>query len=453
MIAGSRPTLDQRAQALALLEELDRAATALGGGEAPEQSPLEKERESRVAAEASARQTAFVYETTSSLFASPLDAESRVQKLAALVVPDLADWCICDLVRENDVKRVAVSSWNDMHAELAGSMRREYRLAASSLGAIATVLATGKPHVVAVRSAEEHGHDELETFLDTIGAKSWVTVPLAIAGRVLGAMTFVFAESHRFFDESTVALTADLAQRAALAVDNAVLVEKLEKAVRARDDMVGVVSHDLRNPLASIKMAATLLSEEAKTQGKEERKIGMILRATDRVEALLRDLLDVTSLEAGRVTLERQTRTVPSVLADALELIAPIAANANVRVDVRDLAPHASVHCDPVRLTQIFWNLLRNAVKFTPKGGSLVIAAEEAGAMCVFSVADTGQGIPPDQLPHIFDRFWQGRSKAREGAGLGLAIAKGLVEAHGGIIDVTSVLGEGTTFRFTIPRV
>ena len=388
IIEAARPTLDQRATVLTLLEELERASKSIqGGGSQP--SALDREREGRIAAEASARRLEFVYETTSAIFASPLDATGRLSKLASFVVPDLADWCICDLVDERLVQRIAVKNWSGSHEALARSLEHEYARAGDALGAIGRVLDDGKPLVMTDRIPGDGG--ALDPLFDVIGAKSWMVVPLSTAAGVLGALTFVFAESHRKYDASYVALAADLARRAALAVDNAVLVEKLEKAVRARDDMVGVVSHDLRNPLASIKLAATLLADEAKAQNREERKIGMILRATERLETLLRDLLDVTQLEAGGVALDGQRRPVSAVVADAVELIQPLAAAAAIAVETAGDALESSIECDANRLLQVFSNLLGNAVKFTPDEGAVTVAVtisqhddgSGAGGQCV----------------------------------------------------------------------
>jgi signal transduction histidine kinase len=288
--------------------------------------------------------------------------------------------------------------------------------------------------------------------LATVGARSYMIVPLISTGRTLGALTFIFAESNRRYTDSDRSLAEDLARRAALAVDNANLFEQLERAVRVRDDMVAVVSHDLRNPLSTIKMSAALLQQEAPASAKEPRsKTAIMLRAVDRMETLIRDLLDVTSLEAGGVTLNLEARQVADVLSDAIESVQPVVAAQSLDVTAEAAEPELAIACDSERLMQVFTNLLGNAAKFTPAGGSIRVRALREGDTCRFSVTDSGPGIAKDHLPHVFDRFWQGRHKAREGAGLGLAIAKSIVEAHGGTIQVQSQLGAGATFAFTIP--
>jgi signal transduction histidine kinase len=169
------------------------------------------------------------------------------------------------------------------------------------------------------------------------------------------------------------------------------------------------------------------------------------------METLIRDLLDVTSLEAGGVTLNLEARQVADVLSDAIESVQPVVAAQSLDVTAEAPEPELAIACDSERLLQVFTNLLGNAAKFTPAGGSIRVRALREGGVCRFSVTDSGPGIAKDHLPHVFDRFWQGRHKAREGAGLGLAIAKSIVEAHGGKIEVQSQLGAGATFAFTIP--
>ena len=275
-------------------------------------------------------------------------------------------------------------------------------------------------------------------------------VPLVAQGRVLAALTFVFAESNRRYGAADVALAEDLAKRAALAVDNATLFGRLEHAVRARDEMVGVVSHDLRNPLSSIQMSATLLDQDLADQPGRA-KIAIILRSVARMERLVRDLLDLTTLEAGSLSLDLTRLSVADALTEAVELVASLASAKRVSVSASSLADDLTLLADRDRLMQVFSNLLGNATKFTPSGGAITLSASARSGACYFQVSDTGPGIAPDLLAFVFDRFRQGRDLQREGAGLGLAIAKGIVEAHGGTISVESVPGAGATFAFTIP--
>ncbi len=224
-----------------------------------------------------------------------------------------------------------------------------------------------------------------------------------------------------------------------------------EAAVATRDLLLAIVSHDLRNPLSVIVTNAAIL-QRTTIAGKEGERIDKsaqtILRAAERMKRLIADLLDLAQIQAGMLAVERMPHDVAALIRDCVEMLSPLAAT-------KDLKGMTSVvlqvGCDRERVLQILSNLVGNAIKFTPEGGSIVIEAQDHGIEVRFSVRDTGQGISEEELPRIFDRFWQTQRKNRTGIGLGLSIAKGLVEAHGGRLSVESKLGAGTTFFFTLP--
>jgi PAS domain S-box-containing protein len=229
--------------------------------------------------------------------------------------------------------------------------------------------------------------------------------------------------------------------------------EALRRAVVARDEVLGIVAHDLRNPLSTIIMAAELLEPR---EGQPERRDAstrlIITRAAKRMKDLIQDLLDVAVMEAGRLKIHHERVAVADLAKDVLDAEASLAATAGLELQT-DVAPSArEVDGDRNRLLRVFDNLVGNAIKFCTKGGRITLRAEAHATEVEFSVADTGPGIPPEQLAHVFDRFWQATTRARRlGAGLGLHISKGIVEAHGGHIWVESTVGRGTTFHFTIP--
>ncbi|MDP2345709.1 MAG: PAS domain-containing protein [Deltaproteobacteria bacterium] len=233
------------------------------------------------------------------------------------------------------------------------------------------------------------------------------------------------------------------------------LEEELRRAIESRDLVLGIVAHDLRNPLNVIHLQAQLLRHpSAAADAQTMRAAEMIVRASGRMSRLIEDLLVVTRLAAGHLRIERAAVDVKGVLLDAVETQAPIAEAAEVALhtELRDALP--TIWGDQARLAQILENLVGNAVKFTAKGGVITVGAAVADAAVpevLVWVADTGAGIPPEELTRVFDRFWQGQDTLKRGAGLGLPIVKGLVEAHGGRIWVESTVGQGTTFYFTIP--
>ena len=234
----------------------------------------------------------------------------------------------------------------------------------------------------------------------------------------------------------------------------------LHQAIKARDDMVGIVSHDLRNPANAVKMLARSImegSDRADLADSVIERIAVIQQAAEQMDALIEDLLDITRLEAGRLTVTRETMEVGAAVERQVEAMRPIADSCRVTmtVDIRD-AP-TRIEGDPHRLGQVLSNLLGNAIKFSAAGGNVSIIVRRSAADVTVSVADRGEGIPADQLAHVFDRFYQGdagssRPPRRHGAGLGLPIARGIVEAHGGRIWIESTLGVGTTAWFTVPR-
>jgi PAS domain S-box-containing protein len=233
--------------------------------------------------------------------------------------------------------------------------------------------------------------------------------------------------------------------------------EALHDAIRARDDMMGIVSHDLRNPASAVKMlAGSILAEadEREIPPDVTERVEIMRQAAAQIDALIQDLLDVTRLEAGRLTVSaHDVEPVPLVDA-ALYALHTLSESGGVTLEAMYDEPLPGVHADPERVTQLLSNLVGNALKFTPAGGRVNVRVEQQGDGVMVSVIDTGSGIPAGQLPYVFDRFYQvskGRKGSRHGAGLGLTISRGIVEAHGGTISIESAPGRGTTVRFTLP--
>jgi signal transduction histidine kinase len=215
-------------------------------------------------------------------------------------------------------------------------------------------------------------------------------------------------------------------------------------SAEARDQVLGIVAHDLRNPLDTILMQATLLRHRG---GEPER----IERAASRINRLIQDLLDVTRMEAGRLSIDLVRVRARRVIIDSLEAQQGLLSSSSLEVQLEVMPELPEIWADRDRLLQVFENLMGNAAKFTGAGGRITIGARSRGEEVLFWIADTGIGISADDLPHVFDRFWQARMGERRGAGLGLPIVKGVVEAHGGHVWVESAPGRGSTFYFTVP--
>ncbi len=285
---------------------------------------------------------------------------------------------------------------------------------------------------------------------------SWMGVPLRAHGHTVGAMFLISANACARQQSDDVWLAEQLATRAALALSNARFLQIAEQATRSRDDVLAVVAHDLRNPLAAAAFAAENLTRMDITKASERATAAVrtIARSLQRADRLIEDLLDVARLEGPGVKLTCKPSAAGALIRDAFDASELVAAVAQVvlRADACD-ADTVVVLADRDRVLQVFTNLITNAVKFTPAGKVVRLGARRVDREVVFSVADEGSGIAPEHVPHLFDRFWQARSADRRGAGLGLAIAKGIVTAHGGRIWVESAVGAGSTFYFTLPIV
>jgi PAS domain S-box-containing protein len=230
--------------------------------------------------------------------------------------------------------------------------------------------------------------------------------------------------------------------------------EEIERGLQLRNDMVGIVSHDLRNPVAAVKMLAGAILRDASDSASPELRenLALIRVASEQMEILISDLLDVSRLEAGQLAVHPEPVTANDLVRDALETLLPLAEQKGIRI-VIELDPDAGeVFADEPRVHQVLSNLVGNSLKFTATGGTITVTTHRVGTDVRFSVADNGSGISEEQVPHIFERYWQSRRTQRHGAGLGLPIAKGIIEAHHGAIEAESELGAGTRMTFTLAR-
>ncbi|MEE9680396.1 ATP-binding protein [Pseudomonas moraviensis] len=245
-------------------------------------------------------------------------------------------------------------------------------------------------------------------------------------------------------------------RRSALENDLARQVRREQAAVQARDDLVAVVSHDLRNPMTVISMLCGMMqkafsSEGAHTSRRISTAIDTMQQATARMNTLLEDLLDTSKIDAGRYSITPQALVVGHIFEEAQALLSPLAHDKDISISFQ-ADPDLRIHADPERLFQVLSNLVGNAIKFTPRMGTVGVHAKSVGDEIVFIVRDSGEGIPKEHLPHVFDRYWTMKEGNPTGTGLGLYITQGIVEAHGGQIVAESEPGQGSEFRFTVPR-
>ena len=387
----------------------------------------------REAAEKQERRSAFLAASAQELTAS-LDFEQTLTTLARLVVPNLATACTIDVADEGDLRRV-VTIGDDVVA--ASPARRTVP------EAVARIMEERRPRLIGSSSA-------VAEFAGVGPQVSLAVVPLVSRGQTLGVA--IAASSSRTLAADDLTLLVDLASQAALAADNARLYDEAQQSARAREEVLAIVSHDLRNPLSAVTLGASLLKMSDCLSADDCEQIETIEVSARRMSRLIADLLDVTRLEGGKqLPIDPAPVAVAEVLTEMTNLFRAQAASAHVEFEVSDATEGALVLADRHRLMQVLSNLVGNALKFTPASGHIKLDAASEKDHVRFWISDTGPGIPKENLAHIFTRYWQAQRTERMGAGLGLPIARGIVEAHGGEIRVESEMGKGTMFTFTMP--
>ncbi|MGZ4337984.1 MAG: PAS domain S-box protein [Gaiellaceae bacterium] len=389
--------------------------------------------------------------------AATLDYEQTLLTVAELVVRDFADWCVIDTVEEQEpFRRLRAVSSDPANASLCARLE-QLAIDRDRPPLVREVIETRQPRIIEHVTAEQlesiaQGPEHLQ-LLRTVSPISVMALPLLMRGRLLGTLSFLSAAPSRAYRQSDLLVAEALADRAAVAIENARLYRVSVEATQLRDHVLGIVAHDLRNPLSAILMQATSLKRQGpEPERRSEKPREIIHRAATRMNRLIQDLLDVAHMEAGQLTIDRARLATPELVVEAVELQRPLATSSSleIRHDLERGVPE--VWGDRGRLLQVFDNLIGNAIKFTEPGGRITAGAASRGHDVVFWVSDTGRGIEPESLAHVFDRFWQANKAGRVGAGLGLSITKSIVEAHGGRIWVESTSGRGTTFFFSIPQ-
>ncbi len=404
----------------------------------------------------------------STVFASSLDYETTLSAVARMAVPHVADWCVVDMLEAGgSTRRLAVAHLDPAKVELAWELARRYPPALGDPRTTLQVLKTGRTEIagevddrVLVASARDPEHLAM---LRSQGCTSSITAALAARGRTLGVITFAMAESGRRYSRADLPLVEDLARRAALAVDNARLYreahqarEEAEAANRAKDRFLAVLSHELRTPLTPVLAEVSAMLDEPSTPEHVRSVLEMTRRNVELEARLIDDLLDLNRIIQGKLQLKHEVVDAHQLIVEALEICRGGIESAGLLIELELKATRHHVQADAARLQQVIWNLIKNAVKFTPRGGFIAIRTPESDSGLQIEVADTGVGIEPQVLPRIFDAFEQGGTSITQqfgGLGLGLAISRSLAEAHGGRLTVTSPgKNQGALFTLELPE-
>lgn len=396
---------------------------------------------------------AFLADAGARLSAS-LATNETLEELTRLAVPAIADGCTVHLARPgtDELELVAAAHVVPDAVARARQLHREYPPRIGAPSGLGHIVASGE--TLLVPELDDALLDELtlderhREHVRELGARSVLIVPFLAGKQPFGALS-VWSSSARRFDGEDRKLVEDVARRAAMAIHNARLHEAATQAVHLRDQILALVSHDLRSPLEVIRMGSDALADSAVAGSPAAKEIvDRIRRNTERMARMIDDLLDMSSLQVGRLAVRSEPLDLGPVLGEAIESHREGAREKDL--DLRtEIGPMPAVLADRDRVMQLVSNLLGNAVKFCERGDRIVLRAEARERDVLVSVRDTGPGIAPEDREHVFDLYWKGR---RGGTGLGLFIARGIVEAHGGRIWVESELGEGSTFSFTLPR-
>jgi signal transduction histidine kinase len=412
------------------------------------------ERAAREEAELGEARAAFLAEA-SRVLSSSFDYETTLARVARLAVPYLADYCVIDMVDGGRLRRVAAAAAESAVEPRVQRLRDFVPELSWSTNPIVAALHSAEsllvPDALEIEPRDVTRSPEHLALLRWLRPRSAMFVPIKGSTGTLGVISLVATADWRKYTQNELNLATDLAGRTALAIQNAQLFHESQQANRARDEILSVVAHDLRNPLSAIQNSAELLAQVEPTE-RQSSAIEMILRATAGMNGLIGDLLEVTRIDAGRLTLDTAPLPLRSLLRESTAMLGALAGSRGISLELRLADDDLVIEADGMRLHQVLSNLVGNAIKFTPTGGRVTIECGAEDEEARFGVIDTGPGIAPEEIPHIFGRFWQRNRRDRRGLGLGLAIAKGLVEAHGGRIWVESTVGEGARFYFTLPR-
>jgi signal transduction histidine kinase/CheY-like chemotaxis protein len=450
------------AQLVLGIDEVDALAQCLNVGvsEATAQYIARRDQELR----ANEQNLLFLAEA-GQLLSSSLDYRSTLGRLTALLVPKMADWCVVHL-EGLDADDMPIAHVDPNRVALIREIFRRYPLPSDSPYGHPYVLRTGEPQLmreVDPTLMEPWARDaEHLALLRQVNARSWLVVPLRVQQHMFGALTLVYSDSSRRYDDTDLVLAGELARRAGVAIDNARLYElsqdersRVEAATRAKDEFVAMVSHELRTPLNAILGWIHLVRGGTLSPSRRDYALEVIERNAQAQNRLVADLLDISRIITGKIRINPSQVDVGTLVELVIEGVLPAAEAKRIRVESEIQRDGVLLRGDNDRLQQVVWNLLGNAIKFTPKGGVVRVSLRRVESDLELVVKDSGVGIAADFIPHVFESFRQSDSsptRAHGGLGIGLSIAKHIVELHGGDIQVDSEgEGRGTTLVVRLP--
>ena len=397
----------------------------------------------------------------SRMLANLVDYQSTLKIVAQLAVPNFADWCSVDMLEASgtSLQRVAIAHVDPNKVQLAQDLQRQRPPDPSSPNGVWRVIRSGKPELVPEITQqmidESPAPEQVKKIAADLGLRSYMAAPLAIRGKVLGVISFVSAESGRRYGESDLAVAEDLANRAAIAIENSRLYQEARQADRRKDEFLATLALELMNPLAPIRNALAIRRRAGANTDIVNEASELMERQVDQMVHLVDDLLDVSRITRDKLEMRMRNAQLGPIIEQSLETVRPLADRHNQLITTEFPSEVICLVADPVRLGQVFSNLFNNACKFSDAGDRIRVKVVRVDEEVVISVQDDGIGMPPDQLDVIFDMFSQveqTKERSRGGLGIGLTLVKRIVQLHGGQVSAFSGgLGKGSEFTVRLP--
>lgn len=394
-----------------------------------------------------------VLDAATRVLSASLDHRETLDRLAHLAVPELADCCVVSLLEDGRLQRVALVHRDPRLQALARDTAARHPPEPRTDDESWQILRSGQPHMFAEVTEPMRAAAATARPADAareLELRSWIGAPLIARGQPIGVLHLMMGPSGRRYSEADLRLAAELGQRAGIAVDNARLYRDAREAVRQREDVLAIVSHDLRNPLSTISLGAALLEKSVVGDPRAQRHLESVGRAAESMRQMIDDLLDMASINAGKLAIRPGRVDAGELIAEVLDLHEPHAAERGVALRRELAVGGVPLLADRSRMAQVFGNLLGNALKFCDRGDAIAVRAARADGRVRVAITDTGPGIPAAELPRVFEPYWS-KPGTKKGTGLGLFIARAIVEAHGGTLTAESAPGGGATFTLTLP--
>lgn len=389
-----------------------------------------------------------------------LDYEKTLKKAVDCAVPDIGDWCSIFMVDKNGIPHAVATKHIDSSLQkLSDRLIENHAFKTTSPCGLMEAIHTGKtvfvPQFTDELKSELFTEEERKEIETKIKIKSYFIIPLRAGGKVIGAMALSHGISGRTYIFEDQPLIEDFAQRIAYALENALLYDEALSAVSSREDVLSIVSHDLKNPLQAIQLSTTYLRR--RLEGSPDnvvlmKMVNTIKGAADNMNGLIHNILDIGKIQAGTFSVELKPVKLAGILKNLKEVMLPLAREKHLELFFIPEEFDHPIYCDTARVIQVFSNLIGNAIKFTPPGGKIDVSMQVLNNYVRVCVEDNGPGMSEDFQKNLFNRHWQAVETSSKGSGLGLFITKGIVEAHGGQIWVESEPGKGSRFYFTLPE-